>query len=465
MNEMIQKLVLENVYKSDKYFANQLQNVSEQERGFIEQNKLHNLRIREEIGWKLQGYIEKIMYEESNYDDIEVISAIVAKKWNEQETLQLVDSAIEAYILRLFKSINHRKAFGELCESDMESYKLFIQDSSLFAQCVIRQLFTYDHVPLKNILPVFTWVFKAHFDENAGEVFRATIKQLSLYTEKNQHRIIGGKAGAQGRLAKAMALPFIPAIEKLYVQLFEKSNKKELDRAVVYFMNDYVLGKKVPVQSKQTEQEVVQKQPVEAVTELPKEVPASALAETPVSPNEHAVIDQMIAQLQQLKTTITTPQKPTVNEEMNDQLKIAEEEIARLRQTLMSQEAKLKEMKEQTYEQLIDVIGGARSNYLLSELYKESMDESALEREIIQGQLLNLFNILGNVMQLEPMTHGYQIGEEFDCDRSTLAHQFRILNTISSDEDQVRVKLLQYGWSMNNKVIVYPQVIEMKGVH
>lgn len=459
MNEIVQKIVIENSHMGDKNFEQLVQTLSEQERTSIQELGLMHFLKRQELEWTLQGHVENIMYQESNYDDIEIITDSITKLWNEQQSFPLTGDVIEAFILRQFKSINHRKAYGEICESDIASYKLFVNDPSFFAQYVIRQLFTYENMQPKHIYPIFSWLFSAYFEEESEPVYLMTLKKLQLSVKKKPTLFIGGKAFAQGRLAKEMELPFISSIENLYIQQYEQSNNKTVPQIVVNFMNTFVLKKVQPKQEKQAieiVQPIISEAPVQQEPQI-QEVP---IQQEPTSA-EHEMIDGMIAQLQQLKTKMTTP----IVEASDQQLKIAEEEIMRLRQAIQGQEMMLRETKDQAYTQLIEFIGGSRSNYLLSDLYKESLDESTLSRDLIQGQLLNLFNTLGSLMQLEAMTNGYEIGEVFDCDRSVLAHQFRILSSISSEEEIVRVKLLQYGWSVNGKVIVQPQVVEMKEVH
>lgn len=477
MKETNQRLILEKMQTKDSVFNQQLEALPEEDRKEILSKGFHRIVKREELAWKLQCYIEKNMYTQSNYDDIEQITEVVLKEWKAHEDIQLSDRTIEWYILRLFKSINHRKAYGEICESDVASYQLFVQDSSLFAQYVIRQLFTYERIPVRMVAQMFEWIYSNHFADDAKEVYKETIKKLNLLDTRTKSRdkkpangfyINAGKAGAQGRLARAMELPFIQAIEKLYVNQFEQGNQEQRPALVTQFFKDYIWKKtETELVEQVTEQAIAADEPTsDAVVKLEVSVEVEVPVEVAQPTAEHGEIDQIIAQLQQLKTTL---QQPVVSQEMTQQadaqMKIAEEEIARLRQTIQEQEEQLKATKTQVQQQLVEQLGGGRSNYLLSDLYSESLGESTLSRELIQGQLLNFFNILGDVMQLEPVTNGYEVGEEFDCSRSDLARQYNILSSIVSEEEQVRVQLLKYGWSVNGKTIVLPQVTELKGAY
>lgn len=471
MTEQTQKLLIDNIKLTTHKFTELYKKWSPEDRAYIEQENLVDGRNRMDLSWKLQGYIEKAMYEEGIYDNIDGIIAKVTKQWNEKETFQLLESTVEHYTLKLFKSINHRKAFNEICEADMDGYKQYIQDSQLFAQYTMRQLFTYDQLNVNYLSDIFQWLFTAHFAEQGEDAFNKTIKGIGLSTDKNKSGINMSKGFARGQMDLEQNVPFIKGIEKLFIQLYEQSDRKQLKSTVVSFMNKYVFKKAVKKQQPKAEvklPEVLQQQEpkVEPAVELVVQPAAEPIAE--VSLPALGQIDALIAQLEQLKVTINVPQQPqqpVISEETTNQLKVADEEITRLRHTIASQDEQLKSLKVQTYEQLIELIGGTRSNYLLSDLYKESQCQSDLPREILQGQLLNFFNILSSAMQLEPITNGYNIGEEFDVDRMMLAHQFRVLSAVTSEEEQVRVKLLQYGWTLNGKVIVQPQVTEMKGVH
>ncbi|MER2189447.1 MAG: hypothetical protein ABS951_00715 [Solibacillus sp.] len=489
MNDKIQRLVIEHMYTKDTLFAEEISKLGEKERQEIYDQGLESFKKRLDVGWKLQNYIEKVMYDQKNYDDIEFITEMVTKEWNKHEALQLSDNTVQWYILRLFKSINHRKAYGELCEGDLESYKFFTPDANLFAQYVVRQLFTYDRVQIRFVPTMFEWIYKKYFTDNAKEQYKQVLKKLNLEDPRNKNHdkkpnslpfVLVPRATIQGKVARVMGLPFIPALEKLYVKHYEESNQQELPSFVIQFMDEFVYKK--PVKKREPKQESNEKSentekpqvlvtsPAEVTNKQPDvATPKPDVKQASSSKQEHTDIDRIIAQLQQLKQTMAQPVslEPVAQpaEQNEAQMKLAEEEIGRLRQTIQEQDTQLKAMKNQVHTQLAELLGGARSNYLLSDLYSESMGESKLSRPLIQGQLLNFFNLLGDAMQLEPMSHGYEMGEEFDFPRAELARQFDILSSITGEEDSVRVKLVKYGWSINGQTIVLPQVTELKGVH
>lgn len=473
MKEQVEKFILNNLQKRDISFLEELNKLGEEQRQQIEQLNLTIGTNRENLAWLIQGKIEKTIFQESVYDELQVIIEKFSKYWNETESLQLSDTAVEHLILSHFKSPAHRKAFAEICEGDFESAKFYIQEPLFFAQYLVRQIASYENIQQRFFFPMFKFVFSTYFTEDARAVYTQTLKSLNVYSRQRNGQILVGKAMRLASYSTALQLPFIPKFEKLYKKLYENGNKKH-DKMVTLFMNVFVYKTEELHSYEQRNDGVKSEQhlPKQEVTKEQRDAKVAVQHEAviekqTVTEGKHvSKIDAIIAQLQQLKDEIAVAsESPTVNEQHDAQLKIAEEEITRLRQTIANKDAQLLEVKGQTIEQLIGVIGGTHSNYLLSDLYKESVGESPLTREMVQGQLSNLFNVLGSYLQLEPVTNGYSIGEQFTCERAQLAQQYRVLSNIEGEKATLHLQLLQYGWSVNGKVVVQPLVAQLKEVH
>ena len=78
---------------------------------------------------------------------------------------------------------------------------------------------------------------------------------------------------------------------------------------------------------------------------------------------------------------------------------------------------------------------------------------------------MNLFNQFNMAIGLDVYANGHQIGDEFDVARPDLAHDYSVLNEVQTKGDKIRVKLLQYGWTLNGKVIVQPLIQELEGAY
>ena len=522
INELeIQKAVLKSINTQEYEFKKTIGELSEELTEYIDKHNLNDRRKRENIAWQVQGLLEKALYEHGTYDNFPAIIHPVVEKWNAEQLFQLSYDSVETYLIYLFKSTNMRKAYIELCEGDVQSYKAFAHFSDGFMDYLLRAIFVLEKGRLKNIHPIAVKVFNTFFQQgNANKEYGKSLKRLGVSkksapdTESSKPaQIVSGKAASYGNTMRMLDLPIIKGFNQIFKQVIEIDPMVLKEEKYVSFFKQYIEPKPSIVattQALQEKSEVAEfdlfnpNQPVVANTEefllVEDNVPVSVstfetivdLAQGLASNAETieetefkqykdeekeflSQIDEIIARLQASKTTATAifAEKTVTSFQVlngniakyEERFVIAEEEISRLHRMVEEEREKVATIEEISYKKLVDAIAGSRSNYLLSELYRESLGESTHSREIVQGQLMNLFNQFNMAIGLDLATNGHQIGDEFDLTRHELAHDYRVLNEVQTQGNQIRVQLMQYGWTLNGKVVVQPLIKELKGAN
>lgn len=446
---------------------------------YLKRNNLHDGGARSILVWRVQNTIERFMYDENEYDDVDIIVSSTVKLWNEKESYQLHNDAVEEYLMKLFKSQHARKAFNELNEGDMDNYKLYVKQGNVFMEYLLRTLISDDYLRSNRGLlgQVIQNVYQHYFDDDVEKELVKTLKNLRLYKEPAPEsalaKVIEGKIdiGRTHRIAEAVSqqeLPFIKGFEKIFAEVLQQNTG--LPPKVANYLQCFIEHTSPNKKTDKLHNQQAQVQEAAIAVQSPVAVaePVSAPVE-PVAQHEFVQsIDAIIEQLQAIKTQ--TPAPAVQDSELAQQIAqyearliVAEDEINRLRQSVDKEREAAHKIGEQQTRKLMDAIAGSRINYLLSDLYRESIGESVHPREIIQGQLMNLFNQLSLEMGIDVHSNGYDIGDEFELTRYDLAHNYRTLRDIQETGDAIGVKLLQYGWTLNGQVIVQPLVAEQLG--
>lgn len=503
INEIeIQKAVLRTVTTPRHEFQKTLGKPSDALTAHIKKYALDNPKNREDIAWHVQGLLEKALYEHGSYDNFASIVQPVFEEWNAKHEFKLSYEALEAYLLHIFKTPNLRKAYIELCEGDVESYKAFASSSDGFMDYILRAIFVSNPSNPRGVRAIALKVFTAFFKEDANKEYEKSLKRLDLLQKVAPSEdkgkpvlIMFKKAVLYGQIMRELEQPFIKGFDLIFKQVIELDPRVLKDRRFGNFFKKYAtpeVGEVAAVQVQEEKNEIddfdlfTANPPVfDDVEEILLLEDNAPIASSPSESVQQEIIfgdeetaylmsiDETIARLQNQKAEVTTifknraevPTQTTDIASYEERLKIAGEEIHRLQRSVEEEREKAKTVEESSYKSLVDAIAGARSNFLLSDLYRESLGESNHSREIVQGQLLNLFNQLNMAIGLEVYANGRAIGEEFDVARHELAHDYSVLNEVQTKGDQIRVKLLQFGWTLNGKVIVQPLIQELEGAH
>ncbi|RXT02342.1 hypothetical protein EIZ39_24820 [Ammoniphilus sp. CFH 90114] len=115
---------------------------------------------------------------------------------------------------------------------------------------------------------------------------------------------------------------------------------------------------------------------------------------------------------------------------------------------------------EESMMKILEAIGGSSSEYLLSELYDESMGNLPANRVVSVGRLINFFSIL-NLHGIESYSGGLEKDRIFHLKRDELAKTFMTRRPIQSKEDEIPIQLVQCGWTFHGKVMILPLIEEV----
>ncbi|SOC37086.1 hypothetical protein [Ureibacillus acetophenoni] len=154
--------------------------------------------------------------------------------------------------------------------------------------------------------------------------------------------------------------------------------------------------------------------------------------------------------------------KEIIKDNENAKIKISQLEKENVHLSYQLEEYE-KNKKENSYEQLIQfikLVGGREGNYALHNLYQDSfhpIDNDSLQ---LQGSLISLFTILG-LKGIEPYLGSYQLGEEVNVKKSKIGQLFTVKDAIQSAEEDVDIKIIGYGWTLDGKILVQPIVEEI----
>lgn len=502
INEVeIQKAFLNTINASAGEFRKALGKPSEELTDYMKKHQLNNPKYREEVAWHVQGLLENSLYKHGSYDNFPEIVQPVVEKWNAENEYKLSYEALEEHLPRLFKTPNSRKAFVELCEGDVESYKAFAKYPDIFMDYLIRAIVVSNLTSRNGIKSVATKVFYSFFKGNANKEYENSLKRLNLLSEGRPNEdkskpvfITFKKAVRYGQVMRELEQPFIKGFDTIFKQVIEMDPNVLKENTYGNFFRRY--NSRELAQTATQVQMFEEENEIDDLNILNENIPVSANVEEVLSLKENAPIavspvevevevevasfsdeetvflskfDETIARLQAQKAeaaAIFTNQSQNVDiTQYEERLKIAGDDIHRLERAIEDEREKSKTIEENSYKKLIDAIAGAGSNFLLSDLYRESIDEGNHSREIVQGQLMNLFNQFNMAIGLDVYANGHQIGDEFDVARPDLAHDYSVLNEVQTKGDKIRVKLLQYGWTLNGKVIVQPLIQELEGAY
>lgn len=492
----IQTLVLKSINQPNQVFLNNVEPLKNEMIDYLNEHNLLDFRTRESITWKLQLYVEKIMNENLNYDDLHEITELTVEKWNNEQSFKLDYDAVKSFILHVYQSPTMRKAFGEICEGDISNYKVYTQQSELFMDYLVRTLFSTKerNIKVQTLKAVAKKVYEDHFDGDSIKALNNAFNRLGLNQQSKKNGkfridINLGKSFSYGRLAAQDDAPFLKGFEKIFKEMITSNPSIVDDKVLGSFFKQYTENVTSYEEANTKEHEEVE---VEVEVELdllePENTLPTAQEETeevvereevvqedepivqeqtePISDSSEFVqaIDEVIERLQQTKTLARQITLTQVEVQEDDRLSIAAEQIERLQRQLQEEQEKSKMIEESAIRHVFEYIGGHKGSYILSDLYRESMGEGTATREVVQGQLMNFFDVLFATIGLEVHGNGYSVGDELTVTREEIAKQFKLLSDLQTDNEQIDVQLVQYGWKLNGKVIVQPLIKQLKGV-
>lgn len=519
----IQTQVLDSVLKKygkpDRDLLSSLENVNEE----VFKNELNQLNLseytqRDTFFWELQNYVEKCVAEHGSSDDNERLAEMIVAAWNETKEPIINQSLVLSFLYTVqLKFLNSRKAFLAVCDGDMHSYKTFNSKPRLFLDLLVRYFTCINGKQQHNSIPrILEGVMPLLMEGASRADYRDTLNRLGF---QNRRQLVYGKMNAYKRIvgvenlvyAEGMRTILMEALEnvkdELLLSIKEKlislgEKESQTEETEEEFEVDDLLEEHVPeVNTPSTLEANEDVEPALSETQEirsdEKRLPVvnnkvDTEEETPIevggielSVQEEEFVEQkevveepkneLVYSLENVLTAVKSAlslasQLPVAEDESEktekfaseEQLRIAEEEIARLKSALHQEKEKVVQAEEKAYQNVLQAIGGDSSNYLLSDLFEESQGKAPNNPIISAGRLINLFSSLSLAIGIEEHSNGYELGDTFLVGKDELIKNYRIDGPVTSQRDKIKIKLLKYGWSINGKAVIQPLVTEIK---
>ncbi|MES9701306.1 hypothetical protein ABWK42_29935 [Bacillus sp. JJ927] len=522
INTQILDAVLRKYAKSDKELYSSVENMSEEEfKEKLKELNLSDFTKRDFFFWELQLVVEKCVFEQGGSDDNERLGEMVVKSWNEANELKINQSLALSFIYSVnLKFLNNRKAFISICDGDFQSYKTFNNKPRLFNDLLVRfltcvsgkQQYNLVLPTIEQIMPsLFEGISKSDYRESVTRVGFQHRKGLNFGKMNAYRKIVGVHNLVYAEGMKSILLDALNEIEESEVlsmlkhrlnsvveienqndsdedfgvdDLLDKhapevnvpnsfAPKKEGDSAneVVEAVESVAVKESTPLTDEieeQAEPLIDESVVVGGIVEVDtKEEPPVQEGESKEEPENEIVtalenalsaVQAAIVKVSELPNT----QSFAAQESNQRQLKIAEEEIDRLKLALQQEKEKVELTEEKAFAKVLNAIGGESSNYLLSDLFEESQGKAPSNPNISAGRLINFFSSLSLAIGLEEHSNNYELGGVFTVHKDKLIKNYRIDGPVVSQNDSIQVKLLKYGWTINGKVVVQPLVTEVK---
>lgn len=410
----IQKALFSTINQPDKVFFNMLGNMEEETTEYLNRYQLLEHKMREQLTWQLQIYIESAM---KNYEDLEGLTQQVLERWNSEQSIPLHDEAVKAFIVQLFPSSNMRKAFIALCEGDVKAYKGYALNSDLFVDYLIRSIFAFQEKSnAKVIKNIARRCYQTYFEDDERRQVNNALRRLGIirYSPSKQRKeIILWRGRNYGILSKKLKAPFLKGYKKIFREILMKDPSILNDSNLSPFFQQFAT-KEIVMKHVRTEESLKKKA---QINENKLDEGSDII--------EH--IDRIIEDLTRTKYSIQEEQRNTDGKLLIDLLK---------------------------------ELGGPKGSYVLSSLYQESVGETDESEEGIQKQLILFFRILSTTIGLEAYSMGYRIGEVFTMTGEQLAR----MNILHNEplQKELKVKLKHYGWKLKDEIVVQPLVEVIK---
>ena len=296
INEVeIQKAFLNTINASAGEFRKALGKPSEELTDYMKKHQLNNPKYREEVAWHVQGLLENSLYKHGSYDNFPEIVQPVVEKWNAENEYKLSYEALEEHLPRLFKTPNSRKAFVELCEGDVESYKAFAKYPDIFMDYLIRAIVVSNLTSRNGIKSVATKVFYSFFKGNANKEYEKSLKRLNLLSEGRPKEdkskpvfITFKKAVRYGQVMRELEQPFIKGFDTIFNQVIEMDPNVLKENTYGNFFRRY--NSRELAQTAAQVQMFEEENEIDDLNILNENIPVSANVEEVLSLKENAPI-------------------------------------------------------------------------------------------------------------------------------------------------------------------------------
>jgi hypothetical protein len=486
----ILEAVLKNYGKLDTEFFTINNHIPEEEfKKILSELKLSDLNARNIFYWELQAEVEKQLY---TNNDSERVAESVANTWNQKKEIKVNSQVVLMFIhLANLRFPNSRKAFSAVCDGDFQSHKAFSTKPNLFVDLLLRYLTSiYSKNRFLNILYVAQRVLPRFFENSSKLDVQDSFKRLNFMKKPGFLHYSG--MNTYKRLIGVENLVFAEGMKEILLEvLTDEEESKDLrdlknllhslptqdkeESEVNHYLEEEAYQVNKPTKQEELSTEEIIEGSVQAATTIVEEVerqvtttnPIELIAEASSKEQRPALLISLEHALASVQEAMNHANEPVNNQQQEHfdsirQLNIAEDEIKRLDLALQQEREKVAQAEEKAYKKILQAVGGESGNYILSDLFEESQGITPENPKISMGRLINLFSSLSLAIGLEEHSFGFNLGETFKLQKEDLIKNYQIDGPIQSQENEIQIKLVKYGWMMNGIVIVQPLVTEVK---
>lgn len=462
---------------------------------FLKEQQLERKSDVSNLRWQIHNIIELSVAESSDVDDLYQVCMQLLNTWQKKLPHVPINEEIARHLILLhFKSHTERRAFVELCEGEIGTYRLYMQnDVTLFARYLVKSMvcsgafFKFQHNK-SLFFDTATFIIENLFEIKGHKVISQELDKMNLlYSKKNsetgkqESNLNFGPAQSYRTIINKSESPYHKGFDAIFGWLLE-NNETEIHSKKIYQFFEYFSeeGRIAIEQRRKKNIEFKKKKEAKKNEKLQQDKLLNSHTDQ-VASNTDSIFELFDDEKENKPQFSGNPITPSAHKaqivveqpqqendvaliELKERFNLADEEIQRLERELMLQQQRTKESETAAIIKLFKKLGNSEMNFLLSDLYRFSNDESDMSREIIKGQLMNLFSALSSDIGLVAFGNGHKIGNVFKVQRGELASTYQVLRQIQSTETELTVELIQYGWQLNGKIIVQPLVIEKVGV-
>lgn len=452
--------------------------------------KIFEYKARDTFVYRLQTMVERLVYEFEYMNNEDHFPDLIVKEWNNTQSPAIsTDVAIAALQSTNLKYPNARKAFVYLSEGQLTDFKIFNDKPKMFIELLIKFLICItpkkkfseiqkeaEEVTALIFEKIPQWEIKRTVKES-GFLFRSRGHYPIMNTYQNEvdiKELVYAK-GMQSILESVLDQRENSEVLMQLHNKLEKLRVKEVDsmeKTVDVIVEQVELEESSTSNPIEEEHAVLNTDSTSESKSPSSDMLGSFEESEEGSPVEQDVLQTLEAALQSLQTAIkqveplvTNTQSSALQEtatKTEQQLAIAEDEIKRLNTMLEAERARSQKIEQEAHKKLLRAIAGEASNYLLSDLFEESQGKTPENSVISAGRLINLFTALGMEIGLEEHTNGREIDEVFVVDKSELITAYHIDASVQSEHEQIKVKLIKYGWTLGGVIVIRPLVTEIK---
>ncbi|MEO2223029.1 hypothetical protein [Priestia megaterium] len=439
----------------------------------LREDKILDFYKRELMLWRMHHLVEEIVLQHPTHSNGD-LTEILVLKWNEKENVKITKSDCKQFIESMYLQLDNRKrAFISLCNNDIQSCLVYLRkDSFPMVEWLLRLGLLVGKREL-DIIDIAKVIVKKHFPHvsEKDEIFDAFRKlNFTMKTEKKRTKFDFERIKNYKKAFLLNDLSFSRGLSSFILDEIQSYNTEpfiHFKTVLQSFLDSELRASNTEKEEEQTLNFQSDKQEInldntedqnDTISEIFEEVQGKANLKPAVTMDGNKDMD-LLSAVESLK------EKAVKHLDLVNSYKVKIEELEKENLRLSRQVEIYEQSKVETsYEKFtsfIKSLGGREGNFALHELFKESNGDSHQDPLQTQGRLITLFSSM-QLMGVEPYLANYQLDEIVTLNKMDIGNKFTVKSMIQSSTEDVQVKIVGYGWTLNGKILVQPIVEQVK---